>query len=38
MSDPSKPQKIKVLESSAGEMRAELSHIRAQIKKLVGMM
>ena len=38
MSDPSRPQIIEVLESSAGEMRAELSHTRAHIKKVMGMM
>ena len=38
MSDTSRPQRIEVLESSLGEMEAELSHTRAQIEKMIGMM
>ena len=38
MSDTSRPQRIEVLESSEGEMRAELSHTRAKIEKMMGMM
>ena len=38
MSDTSRPRRIGVLESSVGEMRAELSHTRAQIEQIMGMM
>ena len=38
MSDTCRPQKIEVLKSNAGDMKAELSHTRAQIEQMVGMM
>ena len=38
MSDTSRPQRIEVLESSVGGMRAELSRTRAQIEQMTGMM
>ena len=38
MSDTSRTQRIKVLEPSVGEMKAELSHTRAQIEQMMGMM
>ena len=38
MSDTSRPQRIEVLESSVGEMKTELSHTRAQIEQMMGMM
>ena len=37
MSDASGPQRIEVLESSVGEMKVELSHARAQIEQMMGM-
>ena len=37
MSDTSRPQRIDVLESRVGEMKAELSHIRAQTEQMMGM-
>ena len=38
MSDTSRPQRIEVLESSLGEMKAELFHTSAQIEQMMGMM
>ena len=38
MSDTCRPQKIEVLKSNVGDMKAELSHTRAQIEQMVGMM
>ena len=38
MSDASRPQKMKVLESNVGEMKAELSRARTQIEQMMGMM
>ena len=38
MSDTSRPQRIQVLKSSVGEMRAELSHTRAKIEQMMSMM
>ena len=38
MSDTCSPQRIEVLESSVGQMRAELSHTRAQSEQMMGMM
>ena len=38
MSDTSEPHRIEVLESNVEEMKAELSHIRAQAEKMMGMM
>ena len=38
MSDTSGPEKIEVLESNVGEMKAELSHIRAQTEQMIGVM
>ena len=38
MSDTSRPQRIEVLESRAGGMKVELSHIRAQTEQMIGMM
>ena len=37
MSDTNRPQIIKVLESSVGEMKAKLSHTREQIEQMMGM-
>ena len=38
MSDTCRPQRIEVLESKVGGMKTELSHTRAQIEQMVGMM
>ena len=38
MSDASGPQRTEVLESNMGEMKVKLSHTRAQIKQMMGMM
>ena len=38
MSDTSGPHRNEVLEPNVGEMKAELSHIRAQTKQMMGMM
>ena len=38
MNDASGPQRIKVLESRVGGMEVELSHARAQIEQIMGMM
>ena len=38
MSDASGPQRIKVLEPNVGKMKVELSHTRAQIEQMMGMM
>ena len=38
MSNTSRPQRIEVLESNVGEMKAELSHTRAHIEQMTGMM
>ena len=37
MSDASGPQRIEVLESKVGEMKVELSHIRAYTAQMMGM-
>ena len=36
MSDTSRPQRIEVLGSRVGGMKAELSYIRAQIEQMMG--
>ena len=38
MSDASGPQGIEVLESNVGEMKGELSHTRAHIEQMMGIM
>ena len=38
MSDTSGPHRVEVLEPNVGEMKAELSHIRAHTKQMMGMM
>ena len=36
MNDSSGPQRTEVLESNVGEMKVELSHIRAQTEQTIG--
>ena len=38
MSDASEPQIVEVLESNVGEIKVELSHTKAQIEQMMGMM
>ena len=38
MSDASRPQITEVLESNVGEIKVELSHTRAPIEQMMGMM
>ena len=38
MSDTNIPERIEVLESRVGGMKAELSHIKAQTEQMMGMM
>ena len=38
MSDASGPQRIDVLESNVGKMKVELSHTRAEIEQMMGIM
>ena len=38
MNDASEPQRNEVLESNVGEMKVELSHTRAHIEQMMGMM
>ena len=38
MSNSSRPQRIEVLESSVGEVKAELSYTRAEIEQMMDMM
>ena len=38
MNDTDGPHRIKVLESNVGEIKANLSHTRAQTEQMMGMM